>query len=183
VLAGSTIFATWAAGLSIGPRAGSADAIYASAGQENIKNPGPARARPENPIVGLFATATAGVDLSLIFARLSFRPWQDEAGPATSRSGSPGQYQQNRGGLMDKSGQAYWRATLKLILGILAVWFLVSFGAGILFADALNGIKLGGYPLGFWFAHQGSMYVFVALIFIYAKMMDNIDRKFDVHED
>ena len=84
---------------------------------------------------------------------------------------------------MDKSGQAYWRATLKLILGILAVWFLVSFGAGILFADALNGIKLGGYPLGFWFAHQGSMYVFVALIFIYAKMMDNIDRKFDVHED
>ena len=84
---------------------------------------------------------------------------------------------------MDKSGQAYWRATLKLILGILAVWFLVSFGAGILFADALNGIKLGGYPLGFWFAQQGSMYVFVALIFIYAKMMDNIDRKFDVHED
>ncbi len=84
---------------------------------------------------------------------------------------------------MDKSGQAYWRATLKLILGILAVWFLVSFGAGILFADALNGIKLGGYPLGFWFAHQGSMYVFVALIFIYAKLMDNIDRKFDVHED
>jgi putative solute:sodium symporter small subunit len=84
---------------------------------------------------------------------------------------------------MDKSGQAYWRATLKLILGILAVWFLVSFGAGILFADALNGIKLGGYPLGFWFAQQGSMYVFVALIFIYAKLMDNIDRKFDVHED
>jgi putative solute:sodium symporter small subunit len=84
---------------------------------------------------------------------------------------------------MDKSGQAYWRATLKLIMGILAVWFIVSFGAGILFADALNGIKLGGYPLGFWFAHQGAMYVFVALIFIYAKLMDNIDRKFDVHED
>jgi putative solute:sodium symporter small subunit len=84
---------------------------------------------------------------------------------------------------MDKSGQAYWRATLKLILGILAVWFIVSFGAGILFADALNGIKLGGYPLGFWFAHQGSMYIFVALIFIYAKLMDNIDRQFDVHED
>lgn len=84
---------------------------------------------------------------------------------------------------MDKSGQAYWRATLKLILGILAVWFVVSFGAGILFADALNGIKLGGYPLGFWFAHQGAIYVFVALIFIYAKLMDNIDRDFDVHED
>jgi putative solute:sodium symporter small subunit len=84
---------------------------------------------------------------------------------------------------LDKSGQAYWRATLKLILGILAVWFVVSFGAGILFADALNGIKLGGYPLGFWFAHQGAIYVFVALIFIYAKLMDNIDRDFDVHED
>jgi putative solute:sodium symporter small subunit len=84
---------------------------------------------------------------------------------------------------MDKSGQAYWRATLKLILGILAVWFVVSFGAGILFADALNGIKLGGYPLGFWFAHQGAIYVFVALIFIYAKLMDNVDRDFDVHED
>lgn len=84
---------------------------------------------------------------------------------------------------MDKSGQAYWRATLKLIFGILAVWFVVSFGAGILFADALNGIKLGGYPLGFWFAHQGSIYIFVALIFIYAKLMDNIDRNFDVHED
>jgi putative solute:sodium symporter small subunit len=84
---------------------------------------------------------------------------------------------------VDKSGQAYWQATLKLIFGILAVWFLVSFGAGILFADALNAIHLGGYPLGFWFAHQGSMYVFVALIFIYAKLMDNVDRRFDVHEE
>ena len=84
---------------------------------------------------------------------------------------------------MDKSGQAYWRATLKLILGILAVWFLVSFGAGILFADALNGIKLGGYPLGFWFAHQGSMYVFVALIFNYSSMMNKIDRKYGLQEE
>jgi len=84
---------------------------------------------------------------------------------------------------MDTSGQAYWQATLKLIAGILTVWFLVSFGAGILFAGVLDNIKLGGYPLGFWFAQQGAMYVFVALIFIYAKLMDNIDRKFDVHED
>ena len=83
---------------------------------------------------------------------------------------------------MDESGQAYWRATLKLILGILAVWFVVSFGAGILFADALNSIKLGGYPLGFWFAQQGSIYIFIALIFYYAKAMNKIDRKFDVHE-
>lgn len=84
---------------------------------------------------------------------------------------------------MDKTSQAYWRATLKLIAGILAVWFIVSFGAGILFADALNNISLGGYPLGFWFAHQGSMYIFIALIFFYAKKMGDIDREFDVHEE
>jgi len=83
---------------------------------------------------------------------------------------------------MDKSGAAYWKATLSLVSKILAVWFLVSFGAGILFADWLNNIHLGGYPLGFWFAQQGSMYIFVALIFVYAKKMDAIDREFDVHE-
>jgi putative solute:sodium symporter small subunit len=84
---------------------------------------------------------------------------------------------------MDDQGKAYWSATLSLLGKILAVWFVVSFGAGILFADVLNGIKLGGYPLGFWFAHQGSMYIFIALIFIYARAMGNLDRKFDVHED
>ena len=83
---------------------------------------------------------------------------------------------------MDKSGEAYWKATLSLVSKILIVWFLVSFGAGILFAPLLNNIHLGGYPLGFWFAQQGSIYIFVALIFIYAKKMDAIDRKFDVHE-
>ncbi len=83
---------------------------------------------------------------------------------------------------MDKSGKAYWKAVLTLVGQILAVWFVVSYGAGILFAEALNGIHLGGYPLGFWFAHQGSIYIFVALIFIYAKMMGKIDEKFDVHE-
>jgi putative solute:sodium symporter small subunit len=80
-------------------------------------------------------------------------------------------------------GVAYWKATLALIRNVLIVWFVVSYGAGIIFADALNNISLGGYPLGFWFAHQGSMYIFVALIFIYAKMMGKIDEKFDVHED
>jgi putative solute:sodium symporter small subunit len=84
---------------------------------------------------------------------------------------------------MDKSGEAYWKATVTLIAQVLAVWFIVSFGCGILFAQALNGISLGGYPLGFWFAQQGSMYIFVALIFIYAKLMGNLDEKFDVHED
>ena len=86
---------------------------------------------------------------------------------------------------MSLSGQgaAYWSATLKLLGGILAVWFICSFGAGILFADALNSIKLRGYPLGFWFAQQGSIYIFIALIFYYAKAMGDLDRKFDVPED
>lgn len=84
---------------------------------------------------------------------------------------------------MDNQAQAYWSATLRLIGAVMFVWFIVSYGAGILFAPALNSISLGGYPLGFWFAQQGSMYVFVALIFIYAKKMDAIDRQFDVHED
>ena len=77
----------------------------------------------------------------------------------------------------------YWKATLSLLTRVLVIWFLVSFGAGILFAPWLNNIHLGGYPLGFWFAQQGSMYIFVALIFYYAKKMSDIDRRFDVHED
>jgi putative solute:sodium symporter small subunit len=83
---------------------------------------------------------------------------------------------------MEANAAAYWRATLGLLSKILVVWFLCSFGAGILFAEALNNIHLGGYPLGFWFAHQGSIYIFIALIFYYAKKMGDIDRQFDVHE-
>ena len=84
---------------------------------------------------------------------------------------------------MEDAGKAYWFATLKLIAGVLVVWFFFSYFLGILVAPALNSIHLGGYPLGFWFAQQGSMYIFVALIFIYAKLMAGIDRKFDVHEE
>ena len=84
---------------------------------------------------------------------------------------------------MDDNGQKYWSATLGLLAKVLIIWFIVSFGAGILFAPMLNGISLGGYPLGFWFAHQGSIYIFIALIFYYAKKMGDIDREFDVHED
>ena len=83
----------------------------------------------------------------------------------------------------DNQSQAYWSATLSLLTRILIIWFVVSFGAGILFADLLNKISLGGYPLGFWFAQQGSIYIFIALIFYYAKKMNDIDREFDVHED
>jgi len=61
----------------------------------------------------------------------------------------------------DKSSHAYWKATLGLLTKILIIWFAVSFGAGILFVDLFNKISLGGYPLGFWFAHQGSIYIFI----------------------
>ncbi len=83
----------------------------------------------------------------------------------------------------DLSSQAYWKATISLLTKILIIWAAVSFGAGILFADMLNNIKLGGYPLGFWFANQGSIYIFIALIFYYAKKMNDLDVRFDVHED
>lgn len=83
----------------------------------------------------------------------------------------------------ESNAKAYWSATLGLLTKILIIWFLVSYGAGILFADMLNGIKLGGYPLGFWFAQQGSIYVFIALIFYYAWAMGKLDRKFGVQED
>lgn len=83
----------------------------------------------------------------------------------------------------NQNNDAYWRATLGLLAKVLIVWFLVSYGAGILFAPLLNNIHLGGYPLGFWFAQQGSIYVFVVLIFYYAKKMGEIDRKFGVQED
>lgn len=78
---------------------------------------------------------------------------------------------------------AYWQANIRLVIGCLIVWFIVSYGCGILFADALNGIRLGGYKLGFWFAQQGSIYTFVALIFFYAARMNALDRKFNVHEE
>lgn len=79
--------------------------------------------------------------------------------------------------------KGYWAATLSLLTRILVIWFLVSYGAGILFAPALNSFSLGGYPLGFWFAQQGSIYVFLILIVYYTKKMGQIDREFGVSED
>jgi len=78
---------------------------------------------------------------------------------------------------------AYWKANVRLLTILLVIWFLVSYGAGILFAGPLNAIFIGGYPLGFWFAQQGSIYVFLVLIFVYAVRMNQLDKKFDVHED
>jgi putative solute:sodium symporter small subunit len=77
----------------------------------------------------------------------------------------------------------YWSATLRLLVTLMVIWFLVSFGCGILFAEALNTIPMGGFKLGFWFAQQGSIYVFLLLIIVYALRMNMIDQKFDVHED
>ena len=78
---------------------------------------------------------------------------------------------------------SYWKANLRLVTGCLIVWFIVSFGLGILFVDQMNAFSLGGYKLGFWFAQQGSIYTFVFLIFFYAWRMNKLDRKFNVHED
>ena len=83
----------------------------------------------------------------------------------------------------DESNQGYWKANLSLVGKLLVVWFVVSFGCGILFVDALNEIELGGYKLGFWFAQQGAIYIFVILIFIYVKKMNQLDREFGVEED
>ena len=77
---------------------------------------------------------------------------------------------------------AYWKANTKLIAQCLTVWFVVSYLFGIVFVDVLNHISLGGYKLGFWFAQQGSIYTFVALIFYYAKKMGDIDKAFNVDE-
>lgn len=76
----------------------------------------------------------------------------------------------------------YWRENLRYLAILLFVWFLVSYGFGIFFADALNSMKIGGAKLGFWFAQQGSIYIFVILIFVYVSLMNKLDEKYDVHE-
>jgi putative solute:sodium symporter small subunit len=83
----------------------------------------------------------------------------------------------------EESRAAYWKANLRLLAILLTIWFVVSFGFGILLAQPLNAFSIGGYPLGFWFAQQGAIYTFIILIFIYAWRMNVLDRKFDVHED
>jgi len=80
------------------------------------------------------------------------------------------------------NAQQYWQANIRLVLGCLVVWFVVSFGFGVLLVKQLNAFRLGGYQLGFWFAQQGSIYIFVALIFFYAWRMNHLDRKFNVEE-
>lgn len=83
---------------------------------------------------------------------------------------------------MTQDKNAYWQANIRLILTLLVIWFIVSFGAGILFVDQLDSIKVGGYPLGFWFAEQGSIYTFVLLIVYYTYRMNQLDKQYGVEE-
>ncbi len=84
--------------------------------------------------------------------------------------------------MTEKNNNAYWAANIRLILQLLAVWFIVSFGAGILFVDVLDKIQIAGFPLGFWFAEQGAIYTFVVLIIVYTIKMNKLDKQFDVEE-
>lgn len=77
----------------------------------------------------------------------------------------------------------YWKKNLTYLFSLLAIWFVVSYGAGILFVDELNQIRIGGFKLGFWFAQQGSIYCFVAIIFIYVRLMNKLDIEYHVEED
>lgn len=76
----------------------------------------------------------------------------------------------------------YWKENLQYLVILLSIWFLISYGCGIMFADTLNLVKVGGFPLGFWFAQQGSIYVFLVLIFVYVYLMNKLDKKYNVDE-
>ena len=78
---------------------------------------------------------------------------------------------------------SYWTSNLRLVGLCLVIWFIVSYLFGIILVEPLNTIKIGGYKLGFWFAQQGSIYTFIALIFFYAKRMGKLDKEHNVHED
>lgn len=98
----------------------------------------------------------------------------------SSDSHGGGSVGEGDGGPSGAARAAYWRANLRLLLGLLTIWFACSFGLGILLVEPLNALHVGGFPLGFWFAQQGSILVFVVLIFVYARTMDRIDRQHGV---
>ena len=79
--------------------------------------------------------------------------------------------------------KAYWKQNLRYLAILLSIWFLVSFGAGILFKETLDHIQIFGFPLGFWFAQQGAIVVFVLLIFVYVRWMNKLDKEYDFDED
>lgn len=83
----------------------------------------------------------------------------------------------------DKSATEYWRRNKALMVKLGIIWFVVSYGFGILLVDVLNSIQIGGFKLGFWFAQQGAVYVFIAIIFYYTRAMAKLDEEFGVEED
>ena len=85
--------------------------------------------------------------------------------------------------MSDNNAHAYWQSNIKIVLALLSVWFFISFGCGILFVDNLDNIRFGGFKLGFWFAQQGSIYVFILLIFTYVFLMGRLDKKVSEERD
>ena len=82
----------------------------------------------------------------------------------------------------ENKAKAYWKENIRYLMMLLFIWFSVSFGAGILFRETLDQFSLGGFKLGFWFAQQGSIYVFVILIFVYVRLMNKLDKKYGYDE-
>ena len=82
-----------------------------------------------------------------------------------------------------RRSEGYWRANVKVQSSLLVVWGIVGLVLAVLLAEPLNNVVIGGFPLGFWIAQQGSIFVFVALIFIYARRMDRVDEEYDVQEE
>ena len=78
---------------------------------------------------------------------------------------------------MNKKNNSYWKSNLKILAFLMAIWFLASFGFGIIWSDALDEIQIGGFKLGFWFAQQGSIFVFVIIIFAYVYLLNRLDKK------
>ena len=83
---------------------------------------------------------------------------------------------------MKSKNQSYWKSNLKVVFSLLSLWFIASYGFGIIFSDFLDQIKIGGFKLGFWFAQQGSIFVFVILIFVYVWLMKKLDKKYTEKE-
>lgn len=83
---------------------------------------------------------------------------------------------------MKNKYQSYWKSNLKVVFSLLLVWFIASYGFGIIFSNFLDQIKIGGFKLGFWFAQQGSIFVFVILIFVYVWLMKKLDKKYTEKE-
>ncbi|HMR87561.1 MAG TPA: DUF4212 domain-containing protein [Saprospiraceae bacterium] len=85
--------------------------------------------------------------------------------------------------MSNKNLKDYWKRNLLYLVVLLSIWFLCSYGAGIIWKESLDSVRFGGFKLGFWFAQQGSIYVFCILIFVYVWLMNKLDKEYDVHED